>query len=74
MPAEILVNYFETNFSLGVASGAHVENLPERAFILDSKMDEESKLWSLYYSKFYYLTGHKIESKTQISERIHALK
>ena len=74
MPAEILVNYFEKNFTLGVASGAHVQNPPERAFILDSKMDEESKLWSLYCSKFYSLTGHNIESKTQISKRIRSLK
>jgi hypothetical protein len=74
MPAEILVSFFEKNFTLGVASGAHVQNPPEKAFILDSKMDEESKLWSLYYSKFFSLTGHKIESKIQISERIRSLK
>ena len=73
MPAEILVNYFEKNFTLGVASGAHVQNPPERAFILDSKIDEESKFWSLYCSKFYSLTGHKIESKAQISKRIGSL-
>ena len=73
MPAEILVNFFERNFTLGVASGAHVENSTERAFILDSKIDQESKLWSIYYSKFYSLTGHNIESKTQISKRIRSL-
>ena len=73
IPAEILVNFFERNFTLGVASGAHVENPPERAFILDSKIDEESKFWSLYCSKFYSLTGHKIESKAQISKRIGSL-
>jgi hypothetical protein len=74
MPAEILVNYFENNFTLGVASGAHAENPPERAFILDSQSQKESKLWSLYCSKFYSLTGHRIESKAQISRRIRSLK
>jgi hypothetical protein len=74
MPAEILVNFFEKNFTLGIASGAHVENPPERSFILDSKIDRESKLWSIYYSKFYSVTGHKVESKKQISRRIRSLK
>ena len=74
MPAEILVKYFKDNFTLGVPSGAHVENPPERAFILDSQIDPESKLWSLYYSEFYSLTGHRIESKIQISNRIRSIK
>jgi hypothetical protein len=73
MPAEILVKFFDQNFTLGVVSGAHVQNSPEKAFILDSKIDEGSKLWSLYYSEFYALTGHKIESKAQISNRIRHL-
>lgn len=74
MPAEILVHFFEKNFTLGVASGAHVESPPERSFILDSKIDQESKLWSIYNSKFYSATGLKVESKKQISRRIRSLK
>jgi hypothetical protein len=74
MPAEILVKYFENNFTLGVPSGAHAENPPDRAFIVDCEIDAESKLWSLYYSKFYSLTGHRIESKVQISKRIRFIK
>ena len=73
MPAEILVNFFDHNFTLGVASGGHAENPPKRSFILDSKIDQESKLWGIYYSKFYAATGHRIESKEQISRRIRSL-
>ena len=68
-PAELLTHYFSNSYTLGIPTGAHVEKNPTESYIIDCTEDTQAKLWPLYYSKFYTLTGHKIESKDKLLSR-----
>ena len=73
LPSEFLIHYFKNSYTLGVPSGSHVQASPQRTFIFDCSNDPGSELWNLYYSKFYQMTGHQIQSGKKLLQRINLI-